>query len=239
MIGIDAYQSSLLTGVEGLRHGFWGRQAGNVGRYKQDPDDVVFANRQNVVNHLGRGHLCLVKQVHGTRVVFLDDPLDEVIEADAMVTRTPGLWLGVQTADCLSILMVHPSSQTIAAVHAGWRGTTSGIIQKVVKVMDVPPLEILVAIGPCIWQIDYTVGQDVYEAANNPAFFLKHPTEENRYLYDPHGHMIHQLRTAGMTHISPSPANTYAHQDDYFSFRRSTHRGEPCGNQLSAIGWES
>jgi polyphenol oxidase len=234
---LTAYQSPLLKDIDGLRHGFWGRKAGNVGRYKHDPDEVVLANRQGIVDQLGEGQLCLVKQVHGTRVIQLDSPLDEIIEADAMVTRLPGLWLGVQTADCLPVLMVHPASKTLAAVHSGWRGTTGGILQEVIRAMDVPAYEILAAVGPCVWQIDYTVGQDVYDAAGNSAFFLPHPTEEERYLYDPHGHMIYQMRQAGIEHISPSPANTYAQADDYFSFRRSTHRGEPCGNQLSAIGW--
>lgn len=237
MKSISAYQTPLFKNISHLRHGFWGRKAGNVGRYKMDPDDVVFQNRQRIADELGQGSLCLVKQVHGTKVVYTDKALEDIIEADAIVTRSPGLWLGVQTADCLPVLLVHFQSKTIAAVHAGWRGTTGGIIQEVVKTMDVPPCEILAAIGPCIWQKDYTVGNDVLDAAGDGAYFLPHPSGDGKYLYDPHGHMMHQLQRVGVVHISPSPVNTYTHSEDYFSFRRSTHTGEPCGNQLSAIGW--
>lgn len=231
---------SPLLETPGITHGFWGRRSGvgdgllNVGRYKDDADSVVFANRQTIVDQMGGGSLCLVKQVHGTKVLFIDKPMNGEVEGDGLVTRTPGLILGVMTADCLPLLMFHPRSQTIAAVHAGWRGVVGGIALEALKVMDVKAEEVLVAIGPCIWQVSYTVGQDVYDQAQEPGCFLLHPHEEGKYLYDVAGHMLLQLQRAGVKRISPSCANTYA-LSDYFSFRRKTHVDEQAGNQLSAI----
>lgn len=242
---VPYYQSPLLVSSN-IVHGFWGRKGGvssfpfntlNVGKHNGDAEDCVMQNRSFILAQTGCHALSLTKQVHGAKVVWVDEPLVGNIEADGMVTRTPGIALGVMTADCLPLLMWHPASQTVAAVHSGWKGTVAGIAQEALRVMDVAVHEVKVAIGPCIWQVSYEVGQDVWDAAQSPDFFLAHPNEEKKYFYDLPGHMLHQLKQAGIKDISLSPANTYDLPDEYFSFRRKTHLGEPaCGNQLSLIG---
>lgn len=238
------YQSPILT-IPGVMHGFWRRQGGvspypfntlNISRHKGDSDANVLANRARIMENMKNSTLCLVKQVHSTKVVWVDQPVHGDIEADGLITRTPGLALGVMTADCIPLLMIHPPSKTIAAVHAGWRGTVAGIAQETLRMMGVPPHEVLAAIGPCIWQISYEVGHDVYNGANAPDFFLPSHQKKDHFLYDLPGHLMHILAKAGVEKIAPSPANTYELPDHYFSFRRKTHRKEPqAGNQLSLI----
>lgn len=242
--------SHLLSKVDGLKHGFWGRVGGvstgnfgslNVVRHKGDPDENVFENRKRICTQLdddkSSGKLCLLTQVHGNRVVQVNEPITHEIEADAMVTKEAGLYLAIRTADCIPLLMVHPKTRTIAAAHAGWRGAIEGIIENTVHAMGVPSNEIIAAIGPCIWQVSYTVGPEVYEQIPNKTFFLPSPTEANKYLFDLPGYAIKQLKSLGIHQISLSPANTYHEKDKFFSYRRATHEQIQSGCQLSVIGW--
>ena len=107
------------------------------------------------------------RQIHGDRIEIIDTPVmpDAVPDTDALITNLPGVCLGVQTADCVPILLYDPVRKLVAAIHAGWRGTVSKIVSKTVNKMqmyfDSEPENLLAGIGPSISPYLYEVGEDV------------------------------------------------------------------------------
>jgi YfiH family protein len=132
---------------------------------------------------------CWLQQVHGTRVVTLDTALtrdDDSLrnhdatepgadprepQADAAITRSPGVVLAIQTADCLPVLFAAYDACEIAAAHAGWRGLAAGVLENTLAAMHTPPSHILAWLGPAIGAESYEVGDEVREAfvAHDPA----------------------------------------------------------------------
>ena len=129
-----------LETLPGIRHGFFSRQGGvsegaysslNCGFGSGDERDRVTANRACAMQRLGAPveRLATAYQVHSDRAAVVEAPwpLDDRPQVDALVTRTPGLALGVLTADCVPLLLVDQEARVVAAVHAGWRGLAAGI----------------------------------------------------------------------------------------------------------------
>lgn len=118
-------------------------------------------------------HLMRVKQVHGAIVRVLKNadkgPRDptERPEGDAIVSNTPDLILAVQVADCVPILIADRNTGAVAAVHAGWRGTSARVagaaVNAMVREVGSDPLDLVAAIGPSIGPCCYTVGQNVID----------------------------------------------------------------------------
>jgi YfiH family protein len=114
--------------------------------------------------------LALPRQVHGTAVARAVDCLapGEPPEADAVVTATPGVTVGVVTADCVPVLLAGPSGSAVAAVHAGWRGLAAGIVEAAVAGLatqgELEPARIVAAIGPHIGPCCYEVDEPVLTA---------------------------------------------------------------------------
>ncbi|MDP2113024.1 MAG: peptidoglycan editing factor PgeF, partial [Bacteroidota bacterium] len=109
---------------------------------------------------------------------------------DALITNEPGLFICVQTADCVPILLFDPQKKVVAAIHAGWRGTVSKIAQKTIQQMtekfSCQPTDILAGIGPSIHMHAYEVGPEVVEAvkanfSNSPALLKPSLNEGNAY----------------------------------------------------------
>src|ERR1700730_5603957 len=105
---------------------------------------------------------------------------NEPCSADASISKTPNLLLGIQTADCVPILLLDPKKRAVAAVHAGWRGTIQRIVEKTIgrMKMEVTPQQRHVSspIGPAIGECCYEVGTEVAAAfhsqfANAPEWF--------------------------------------------------------------------
>jgi hypothetical protein len=114
--------------------------------------------------HLGARSAHLPRQVHGTEVAWVDDAGET--EADGLWTQSPGLMIGVRTADCLPILVANESQRIVAAVHAGWRGLAGGILERLARAivdggarLDECVLFLGPAIGPCCYQVEREVGQ--------------------------------------------------------------------------------
>ena len=106
-----------------------------------------------------------MNQVHGTSVQVINDYVDEPIEnTDALFTRSNKFSLAIMSADCLPIAIANSEGTKIALIHAGWRGLSSGIIEKTLKMFDLDNKELKAWLAPCISQKEYQVGNDVYEA---------------------------------------------------------------------------
>ncbi|HUI79644.1 MAG TPA: peptidoglycan editing factor PgeF [Bryobacteraceae bacterium] len=111
------------------------------------------------------GNLTTVKQIHSATCVVAEGPARRVGEADALLERRPGTAVAVKTADCIPILLVDPRNRTVAAVHAGWRGTVAQIARHAVEAMrqhfGTRPEDLHAAIGPGIGKCCYEVGPEV------------------------------------------------------------------------------
>lgn len=101
------------------------------------------------------------RQIHSARVLAARQGY--VGRGDALWTDRPGLALSVITADCVPLLLAAPGEGRVAAVHAGWRGITAGVVERTVEALGVPPETIRAWIGPAIGICCYEVGEDVAE----------------------------------------------------------------------------
>ena len=184
--------ASTLESCDGIRHGFFTRQGGvskgvygslNCGLGSRDDAENVRQNRSLVAETLGvpPERLLTLYQIHSATAVIVDKPWNGTVsEADALVTRTPGLAIGALTADCAPVLFCDPEARVIAAAHAGWRGALLGIVEATVASMErlgAKPERMVAVIGPTISQRAYEVGADYVERflAEEPAsspFFM-------------------------------------------------------------------
>ena len=242
------YETTDTLDHPGIVHGFFGRLGGvsqgiytslNTGFHKDDDDINVIENRQRILNTMGAGEMVTLRQVHKTDVLLVDASTENGYQMDAMVTKTPGRLLAIQTADCVPVLLADPANHVIGAVHAGWKSAVAGIVKKTVNAMQALGAKkenIIAAIGPCIHQASYEVGQDVFDAAKAPTFFMP-SAKPGHYLFDLGGYVLNQLKGQGIENASALPFDTYTLKDQYFRCRRSVHANEPSfGSQLSVIG---
>ena len=247
--------ASTLESCDGIRHGFFTRQGGvskgiygslNCGLGSGDDAENVRQNRALVAETLGvpPERLLTLYQIHSATALVVDKPWNgDVAEADALVTRTPGLAIGALTADCAPVLFCDPEARVIAAAHAGWRGALLGIVEATVASMQqlgAKPERMVAVIGPTISQRAYEVGSDYVEhfLAEEPASSLFFMTDDGSG--EPHfdlpGYVAERLARAGVGTVSDLGLCTYCDETRLFSYRRSQHHGEEdYGRQISAI----
>lgn len=248
--GITFFSSPNLESFPGLVHAFLGRTGGvstghlaslNMGRREEDSSENLKENRKKVAEAFGidQEKVFTVSQVHGDRIVTIDNPdvrPEEVKaqEADAIITNVKGISIGILTADCVPVLFYDRKNGVIAAVHAGWRGTAMKIAKKCVKRMQesfgTDPKDIAAAIGPAIGLCCYKVNDDVVLAVGNIDKVTR-ACERHWCLDLPKANLL-QLEEAGVTDINVSDICTSCRTDIFFS-----HRGEKgrTGRQLSFI----
>jgi polyphenol oxidase len=183
-------RATRLSKLPWLVHGFstrlggvsraYGNEALNLGFTKDDSKGAVERNRAAFLRELGaRGEpgrvpqriasqlwpLVTLRQVHSDIIRSVDSPPKVQLAGDGLITATPGLWLGIQTADCLPIILVDPKRRAVGVFHAGWRGTVKRIVEKGVGEMrrrfGSRALDIKAAIGPGIRGCCYQVGKEV------------------------------------------------------------------------------
>jgi len=239
-----------------IRHGFFTRAGGvseglyaglNCGPGSADMPANVAENRARVARHLGGSHpdVATLYQIHSGDAVAIDAPIaaDQRPKADGVVTRTPGLVIGVLTADCAPVLFADPDAGVVGAAHAGWRGAVGGVLEATVKEMEklgARRNRIIAAIGPAINQVSYEVGPDFEEAlakscANNVIFLSRKNAHEKAH-FDLPGFVEMRLKESGIAEVERQSACTYANESLFFSYRRSQHRSEgDYGRQISAI----
>jgi len=248
-------ESPLLSAVPGLRHAFFSRDGGvsggiyaslNGGIGSNDDPTNVAENRRRMAEQIGvtTDRFLTLFQVHSPDVVVASAPWDAASRprADAIVTRAPGLAVGVTAADCGPILFVDPNARVIGAAHAGWKGALTGIVESTVDAMEGLGAEragIVAAIGPLIRQPSYEVGNEFVERfvdvdAENVLFFLP-ASREGHAMFDLAGFIRMRLENAGVSVIDDIGVDTYS-DERFFSYRRSVHRKEPdYGRHVHAI----
>ncbi len=242
--------------LPGVAHGFFGQDGGvstglyaalNCGPGSKDAPEAVTENRRRVAielgGELGAAELVSLSQVHSPIVHTLDIAPAQRLEGDAMVTATPGLGLGILTADCAPVLLADAKARVIGAAHAGWKGALGGVLEAALDAMEklgADRSRIAAAIGPCISQANYEVGWDFRDrflelGLRNRKFFTP-SGKEGHYRFDLEDYAAHRLTNAGIAAVEKIGVCTYPRENGFFSFRRTTHAGEPdYGRQVSAI----
>ena len=251
----SALQAASLSALAGVRHAFFARAGGvsggiyeslNGGQGSDDDPDRVRENRDRMAAALGVApdRFITAYQIHSADVIIAEDPWTREARprADAIVTRVPGLAIGVSTADCGPVLLADAQARVVGAAHAGWRGALAGIIEATVAAMERLGAErarIHAAIGPMIRQPSYEVGSDLvarFRAADpdNARFFAPAP-RAGHAMFDLAGYVTSRLDRAGIGRIEDLNLCTYA-DARFFSYRRATHRAEPdYGRHINAI----
>lgn len=236
-----------------VSHGFFTRAGGassgvfaglNCGLGSSDQRETVLINRARVATHLGVApdRLVSVHQTHSARAIPVEAPLAAPIEADGMVTATPGLALGILTADCQPVLFADPTHRVIGAAHAGWKGAVDGILEATLDAMEALGADrarTTAVIGPSISQRAYEVGPEFFERfqeddPENAQFFAN--GEGDRMQFDLIGFGLDRLRRAGVKSASWTGHCTYSDAKRFYSYRRSVHQREAdYGRLISAI----
>ena len=252
-------QSPLLSAIPGLRHAFFSREGGvsdgiyaslNGGLGSNDDPAAVAENRRRMAEQMGvpPSHFLGVHQIHSPDAVVAAGPWQGASRprADAIVTRTEGLAIGITAADCGPLLLADPDARVIGAAHAGWKGALTGIVESTIEVMEKLGAEragIVAAIGPLIRQPSYEVGNEFVERfmeedAENTLFFLP-AAREGHAMFDLAGFIRARLENAGVLVIDDIGIDTYS-DERFFSYRRSVHRKEPdYGRHVHAIVLEA
>jgi polyphenol oxidase len=237
-----------------IRHAFFTRKGGvsegiyaglNVGAGSQDDPERVQENRRRAAAHFGHEAAQIVTpwQVHSPDAVIVDGPFTgEKPQADGIVTATPGVIIGVVTADCGPILFADDEARVIGAAHAGWKGALYGVLENTIRAMEelgAQRSRIRAVLGPSISQSNYEVSEG-YKATFTEqdqayARFFASSDRERHAMFDLRAFTLMQLERAGIE-AAMTPDCTYADEANFFSYRRTTHRKEPdYGRQLSAI----
>lgn len=244
-----------LAKLDGIRHGFFTRQGGvstgvyaslNAGPGSGDVPALVAENRARIAKAMAVAPDALLSpyQVHSPDVVVVEAPFGtERPKADAIVTNKPGLALGIMTADCGPVLFADAQAGIIGAAHAGWKGAAFGVLDNTLSAMErlgASRSRIVAMLGPTISQPNYEVGTDFKDAvlgANSGAGrFFAPGRADGKFQFDLPGFILSRLESLGTGLARWTGHCTYADEDAFFSYRRTTHRGEPdYGRQLSVI----
>jgi YfiH family protein len=238
-----------------IQHGFFTREGGvsggiykglNVGLGSNDTRNDVIENRTRVAGFFNHSEQELVSpyQVHSNDVLEVSKPWQsgERPKVDGLVSKTSGIAIGILTADCGPVLFADTQNHVVGACHAGWKGATGGVLENTISAMEnigAKRDSITAILGPTISVQNYEVGPEFVErltqldAANTR--YLQPSKRDDHAMFDLPHYIVDRLKTAGVN-AGWSGQCTYADEERFFSYRRTTHRKEPdYGRQISAI----
>jgi YfiH family protein len=275
LLKISAWENASQAGGDWLWHGFSTRRGGlsraycsedaqgelNLGFTAADERETVAANRRllaEAVTGSADTPLVTLRQIHSSVVLTCagkDAGTGQASEGDGLMTDEPGLLLGVQTADCIPVLVADRKRRVVAAFHAGWRGTVKRIVEAGVGRMRLEygsqPEDLTAAIGPGIGVCCYAVGDEVLSSFESQFIYA---SELFRRVYEAEpagvpghsdlGPSLHvdlveanrrQLLAAGLTAeaIHATGGCTSCHRELFFSHRASQGHA---GRMMSVIG---
>ncbi len=225
-----------LDELEFIRYAFTTRQNGlgeRVQGFKQADEWKPVADAFGIEPD----RVVTVNQVHGHAVLLVDEKnyrSARSVDADALITRARGLAIGVETADCVPILLVDPITRAVGAVHAGWRGTVQQIVQKTVSKMRAEfgsdAARMMAAIGPAIGPECYEVDEPVMAPVRAGFPYWKEfasPRGQDRWSLD-----LSRLNRRALIGAGLPPVNIYSfglctscNPGMFYSFRREGRTG--------------
>lgn len=220
---------SFATKGEGIEHFFGTRYFGvevSPG-VSPLPSGTIFGSRAPAV-------LISVKQVHGSDVLIVDQPVQEgqAFEGgwDALITDQPGVAVAVRTADCVPVLLHDPVHRVVAAIHAGWRGAVDGIVPKTIAALACrfgsEAAALRMAVGPsagsCCYEVDEPVLSKLREVFSDWRLVVNGLSGPHKGLLDLRGLIRRQALLSGLANAAIDVINacTICHPDLFFSYRR-------------------
>jgi len=221
-------KSNILSNIPSVTHGF-----------------IYLENSLNINDFsekMGLEKIKTIKQIHSNEIVHLNDvnKYENSYEADAIVSDLKGYGVGVYTADCVPIIIIDTYNGYFGVIHAGWKGTLSGITEKVsdylISELDCKSENIKAAIGPCIEGRCYEIGEEIadqFEARFKNSNFYLTKKEGTKYNLDLRKANIKQLNNKGITSVEIVDICTKCDLN-YPSYRRD---GKNAGRMLSFIGF--
>lgn len=246
---VEVFRSGLLAGIP---HGFLGRKGGvsegivaglNVGFGADDDLAAVAVNRARASEAVLPGaRLVSVHQIHSPTAVYAGEGWPDTSRpvADALVTDRPGLLLGIVTADCAPVLLADAEAGVVAAAHAGWKGAHLGVIgATVAKMVDAGAnaANVRAVVGPCIAVQSYEVDEAFRERLAAYEHCFEPGARDGHWQFNLRLFVQDLLLEEGVGEIDQLDHDTYAGEQSFYSYRRSTHRHEPnYGRQFSLIG---
>ncbi len=228
-------QSTLLSSLDGLIHGYSTRRAGDMQGKTQ--------NSTRFAQQLGfKQPPVFAGQVHKSTVAMITRPYDSTADTDGLVSST--VPVAVVTADCVPVLLVDPVAHLCAAVHAGWKGTLESITSQAVRVMVQEGAQagrIRASIGPHIGACCYDVPHDrirLFEDRFGREEKMTYQSEGRAHL-DVGWINYRQLCTAGLTedHIDAPASCTSCQNGEFFSYRKD--QGTLSGKMMAVIGFQT
>lgn len=201
----------------------------NLGQHVGDCPHVVAENRKSLLSYLPQNtKIQWLEQVHGSNVVDVIKHDSKPVVADAAITRCRHIALAVMTADCLPILLSNKEGSEIAAIHAGWKPLSAGVISNTLSNMCSNNKDIYAWLGPCIGPENFEVGAEVKHAFSNISpklsrFFIASANE--KFQANLVGLASFLLKESGVVSITHHPACTFREKKLYYSYRREKKTG--------------
>lgn len=225
-------------------YSFFGRNSGfskglfsflNCSKFVGDDLESVERNLEFVRKSVGAKKLVTLNQIHSAKCIVVDEISKSDQEADALVTQSEGVALGILTADCVPVLLFDPAKKIIGAAHAGWKGAKGGVVENTIEKMislGSRCEDIVSVIGPCVHVESYEVGEDFL--VNFPhEYFSKIRSKDH---FDIVKFCCDRLKEKGISKISVDEIDTYKNHDSYFSFRHARKNSNGiCGRNISVI----
>jgi YfiH family protein len=195
----------------------------NLGTHVGD-DDVDVANNRNYLRQYLPVEPVWLNQVHSTRCIDAAHvPSGKVVDADASISRQPGVVCAVLTADCLPVLLCDEEARVVGVAHAGWRGLAAGVIESTVVAMAEPAAKLSAWLGPAIGPQKFEVGHDVFAAFvthDADAADAFHSQGQGKWLCDIYKLARQRLAALGVRRIASADFCTVRDTEQFFSYRR-------------------
>lgn len=248
--GVKLYEFSNLRSFGGIKHFITSRPGGfskgpfagmNTGFHAGDNDWDVLQNRNKLAAsvNINISQFTFANQTHSSNIAIIDtagkgkgsaDCKTAIHNTDALICRTPGICICIQTADCVPLLLFDPVNHVIAAIHAGWRGTLKKITEATVLMMmhafETHPSDLIGGIGPSNGPCCYEVGEDVVsevkKSLSNPKDLIKPSHQKGKYIFDQWQANFNQLTGLGVKpeNIELSGICSQCQSDIFFSSRK-------------------
>lgn len=220
-----------------------------INQYLQESQNTLSSSQKSTIDSI-----YWLNQIHGNHVIHLDKqnmPHMEVMDADAMTTKSPNKALAIMTADCLPIALYQKNTGQIAMIHAGWQGLATGIIAQTYQKFNPKQGKIKAWIGACISQRNYEVGNEVVQKLlsnyqkvasltqsetqeiQNQICFQQTDTE--KYWLDLPKMAKIQLDALGVELNQQNPPACSYEQTSYYSYRRQTHLNQSATGRMATL----
>ena len=207
----------------------------NLGHHVGDNPEHVRQNRDLHLSALGKAKAVQwLQQVHGTKVVELDQEIIEPPQGDALYSTNKEIALAVLTADCLPVCFTNKSGSEIAIAHAGWRGLAAGVLENTVGLFSSAPSELLAWFGPAIGPCHFEVGEEVRQEflqGNEGEVQMQIMTaftpskNEGKWMANLYELAKIRLNQTGLTEVYGGDLCTVCDEKRFYSYRRNSQTG--------------